>query len=50
MWPLLFLALWSLASLWWSADPGQGVRESATLLLDLSAFGLAASLVSADKV
>lgn len=50
MWPLLFLALWSLASLWWSADPGQGIREFATLLLDLSAFGLAASLVSADKV
>ena len=50
MWPLLFLVLWSTASLWWSADPGQGLRESATLLLDLSAFGLAAGLVSTDKV
>jgi O-antigen ligase len=36
-WPWL-LIFWSIASLLWTPDPGQGVRDSFALLLNVSAF------------
>ena len=43
------LLLWSLVTLLWTPDPGQGVRESIALLGNLTVFSMAFLLIRKEK-
>lgn len=43
------LVLWSFATLIWTPDPGQGIREVTALLLNVLVFSLAFLLVSSER-
>ena len=44
------LLVWSLISLFWTPDPGQGLRECITLLGNLTVFSMAFVFIQEEKV